>query len=665
MHFVAPFAPSAPRRDSGYDTVVEHVDPNAPEHEGDFFKFVTRPDITAPRWNIRKHNGSAISPGYWFVGPYQDPTQDERGGAWVGPHIYSGDGELVWSGVPEFKGFDAFDFRVSNVLGEDQISLMYRHENALVLDEGYEVVKRLGVNDVEDGEVNLNMHDVNFVNRGKSALLLKTIEKEATDEILENSGLGYDDGCRVRYYGFEELNATTGETLFSWSSEGHVGLEESYLTRNRKKRCRSDTGWDYIHANAIDKFPDGDYLLSGRHCNTIYKISHKDGSIVWRLAGSPSDSDQDGKGMSDFTFPEHFSGQHDVRVRAQNSSHTLISFLDNAEIPQAEPRTTNEFSRGFVLLLRTDRKPMTAEVVHKYNHPHGEYAPGRGSYQVLPGGNTFIGWTSYALHTEYDAHGNLVLEAQMLPKLKSYRSYKFPWIGRPRQPPDVHSVAIGSIDNETVITSVHVSWNGATEVGSWTLYKTDSNGTERELIAATHSRGFETGLLYEGYASHVIVEALDAQGDTLGESDVVATILSSKDLYNPAVLDEEAWLQSHALENGLLPSSSRARGALDSLISSPVTGFLLGMVVCAAVVLVIAAFWHGKETTAKVSGWWRKLLPRRDGRGWGREKDEEAVVFDGEEITLVDQKDDEGDGEEDVDEEVKEKERLRMKVEEG
>lgn len=52
------------------------------------------------------------------------------------------------------------------------------------------------------------------------------------------------------------------------------------------------------HGNSIEKLPDGDYLLSGRRTYAVYKISHKDGSIVWRLGGK----------KSDFKIDGHFSG---------------------------------------------------------------------------------------------------------------------------------------------------------------------------------------------------------------------------------------------------------------------------------------------------------------------------------------------------------------------
>ena len=64
------------------------------------------------------------------------------------------------------------------------------------------------------------------------------------------------------------------------------------------------------HANSVDKFPDGDYLFSGRHSDTVYKISHKDGSIVWRLSGRGENGN--------FELSDHFSGQHDAVSRRRD-----------------------------------------------------------------------------------------------------------------------------------------------------------------------------------------------------------------------------------------------------------------------------------------------------------------------------------------------------------
>lgn len=69
-------------------------------------------------------------------------------------------------------------------------------------------------------------------------------------------------------------------------------LDSTKRTGTFKEMCQDE--WEILHLNAIDKFDDGDYLLSARHMDAIYKISHKDGSIVWQLGGL----------KNDFEFPD-------------------------------------------------------------------------------------------------------------------------------------------------------------------------------------------------------------------------------------------------------------------------------------------------------------------------------------------------------------------------
>ena len=143
----------------------------------------------------------------------------------------------------------------------------------------------------------------------------------------------------------------------------------------------------------------------------------------------------------------------------------------------------------------------------------------------------------------------MIMQARMVPKpLSSYRSYKFPFVGKPLTPPDVHSAAFDTIDkngNPSALTLVHVSWNGATEVADWNLYKTDEDGDMiTALKVATAPReGFETAMMFNGYASNVVVEGLDKDGVSLGKSNIIST-LKPTNMSSVAVTKEFVWLQS-------------------------------------------------------------------------------------------------------------------------
>jgi hypothetical protein len=134
------------------------------------------------------------------------------------------------------------------------------------------------------------------------------------------------------------------------------------------------------HFNSVDKFPDGDFLVSSRHTSTIYKVSHTDGSIVWRLGGPDSDWILPTDGL--------FTRQHDARVHEVNATHTIISFFDNHFGFPGYSTKTKGHSRGLVVaLLANDRK---VEIVTKADHPRNKISESRGSNQILPNGNLFV-----------------------------------------------------------------------------------------------------------------------------------------------------------------------------------------------------------------------------------------------------------------------------------
>ena len=156
-------------------------------------------------------------------------------------------------------------------------------------------------------------------------------------------------------------------------------------------------------------------------------------------------------------------------------------------------------------------------------------------------------------------------------------------------PPDVHSVMVEN-GNESA-TIVHVSWNGATEVESWILYKSNRNGGSAEMIASSPRRGFETPLTYRGHAQYVFAEAIDREGTSLGTS-LVATTITTPDELHPAVVQQIQWLQDHP---ETVISSNAALGSVawepegPSVFSNPYTAFLSGVLFCLTIGLLLWA----------------------------------------------------------------------------
>jgi hypothetical protein len=263
------------------------------------------------------------------------------------------------------------------------------------------------------------------------------------------------------------------------------------------------------HSNSVDKNADGDYLLSSRYTDCIYKISGKDGHVMWRLGGKDSSFILDGF---------NFSKQHDARFLHENSTHTVLSFLDNAADPFSE---TSDYSSALIISLDTSATPMIARVTRRWERPNRQLSRLRGNFQLLPSGNAFICWSENSYISEHSPDGEVLFEAKFKShRFVTYRAYKFNFTGNPLEPPTLKAFVYGE-SPATSTTVLYVSWNGATEVKSWNFYRAEDS----ILIGSKFKTGFETTYHSQGYQKEVYVEALAADGRLLGTSSIESTVL--------------------------------------------------------------------------------------------------------------------------------------------
>jgi hypothetical protein len=177
------------------------------------------------------------------VAPYKALDQDQADRSWVGPHIYDGKtGELVWSGSLsfEFSKGNVEDFRISNVNGEYQMTLMSQMlARGVILDSSYQIIDRVQV----DKPNKINTHEFNFVENGTRALVIKAHGEYATKEMSKL--VGYDGECHAAFDGFAEFDTKTWKPTFDFRSYGKIGLDESSLTGGDiNKQCSGQ--WDFM-----------------------------------------------------------------------------------------------------------------------------------------------------------------------------------------------------------------------------------------------------------------------------------------------------------------------------------------------------------------------------------------------------------------------------------
>jgi hypothetical protein len=289
-----------------------------------------------------------------------------------------------------------------------------------------------------------------------------------------------------------ELDITTGEVLFEWSSLDHVSPDESVLPLDPGQAgsgYNSSDAWDYFHINSVDKDKNGDYIISARDACSVHKINGSDGSIVWRLGGKRSDFKL-GKD-AEFCF------QHHARFLDQHDDIEVISLYDNSahgtETGRGKEIHTAPTSSGKILHLNTTS--WTATLVQGYYPPDGLLSKSQGSTQVLPNKNVLVNWGSEGALTEFSPNGTAIFHAYVDSGFlgigaQNYRAYRYNWTGIPHEEPAIAAFSGGGA------TCIFVSWNGDTETTEWRFFGRGVNGdpsTDHEL-GRVRRRGFETSL---------------------------------------------------------------------------------------------------------------------------------------------------------------------------
>ncbi len=449
--------------------------------------FVSRPDLKLPPISVRRY-GRLPSGGYIFL---NTPTSGPgTGGAVVLDHA----GELVWFG-PNTTDAHKQDVNVQILNGEPvltwwqgRIVLGHGEGTAVIADSSYQVKHAIRMHN----GLKADLHEFVITPQGTAL-----IDAWRTHSGVDLSAFG---GPRKGYIFsgvFQEIDIATGKLLFEWDSYdpagAHVPLSETHMTLGRQGYAAYP--FDYFHINSIYPTADGHFLVSGRHTWTVYKVSRADGSILWRLNGR----------NSDFTMGpgSPFMWQHHVRPYGASE----LTIFDNGS---ASPYLPEE-KQSRALILNVDEASKQATLVRAVTHPGAKVlATGLGSVQMLPGAGMFVDWGDACRFSQFAADGQLLLDGRMVRTAPSYRAFLHPWAGHPAEPP---AIAARHRDGGAI---VYVSWNGATEVASWTVF---AGRPGRLSKAATARRtGFETAIEVSHHVPHFAVQAHDATGRAMARS---------------------------------------------------------------------------------------------------------------------------------------------------
>ena len=444
----------------------------------------SRPDLKPPLVRIRTP-AHDTAPGYVFIAPKMVVAQ-------AGPMIMDNRGEVVWFKPLNTRGVT--DFRVQHYRGKPVLTWWRGHVSNVGVGDGWYVIYDTSyrpVAEVRPG--NGLVGDVHEFLITKNDTALFTVYHRLPADLSSVGGpkLGSIwDGI------VQEVDIATGRVLFEWHSYPQVGIAESYAPPPKAKAGAKAPPYDYFHMNSIEVEPNGNFLVSARNTHALYEIDRKTKKVLWRLGGKKSDFKM-GAGTN-------FAWQHDARRHADGT----ITIFDNGAAPPVE-----KFSR--VLVLRTSAKKAT--LVRSYHHPQRLLAPFEGNAQFLPNGNIVVGWGAQPYVSELSRTGALLFDAYFGDgkppgeDADSYRAYRFPWHGQPRDRPVV--VVAGD--------TAYSSWNGATDVVRWQVLAGPAAG-QLKPVQTVAKNGFETPIRLTKSAAFYAVKALGRDGKVLGTSEAVA-----------------------------------------------------------------------------------------------------------------------------------------------
>ena len=437
--------------------------------------FRSRPDLAPPPVEVETP-AQETSPGLLFLAPKRTVQQ-------AGPMILDDQGHVVYFRPLDTKG--VADFKVQTYDGRPVLTWWRgRAEKGVgdgyfvIADESYRQIATVSAGNGLTGDI----HEFLITPRDTALIAIyRRLPRDLTS-------LGGPEEGEIFDGTVQELDIETGEVLWEWRSIEHVALEESNANVPPAEQGAAAAPFDYFHLNSIEEDTDGDLIMSARHTNAIYKVSKRDGRVVWRLGGK----------RSDFRMGEgaRFALQHDAR-RQPNGTLTLF---DNGPIKKG--------NRSRVLVLDLDEQTMRATLVRAIEHPDGLASETQGSAQFLPDGHIVVGWGSNPVVTEHDADGDVVLDVRFGGEgADSYRAFRAEWTGRPTDPPDL-ALADGV---------AYMSWNGATDVARWQLLAgPDPNELHPQTSRAR--AGFETAIPIRTAQPWVRVRALNERGRVLGTS---------------------------------------------------------------------------------------------------------------------------------------------------
>jgi hypothetical protein len=200
------------------------------------------------------------------------------------------------------------------------------------------------------------------------------------------------------YDGVIQTVTPTGELVGEWSTEDHVNLNE---TPTYRWESLDREPYDTTHVNSVEPLKNGDFIISLRHTDAVYRVDGATGALEWKLGGTPTPNSLQVVG-DPRAYP--LAAQHDARWLG----HGQLSVHDNGG--GAGPR---------VVIYRIGDG--VATYVDSYADPLATFSACCGSARKVAD-NWLVSWGGVPVVTEFDAEHRRVFLLSINGTGTSYRA---------------------------------------------------------------------------------------------------------------------------------------------------------------------------------------------------------------------------------------------------
>lgn len=301
----------------------------------------TRPSISIINGTIPK--------GFYFMVPYK--IKQAKGIQKLPIMVFNENGEILFYQYIDLVG--DFKLHPNGIMSYSCKSKIY------LMKDYFKVFDSISCNK----NIETDPHDFLILKNGHYVLLgyeFQTEDYSKYNFFLNKKKYG-SKKASVKYGVIQEFDEQK-KLVFNWSTKN------KFRVRDVDPFFLFDSlNVDFTHLNSVDADEEGDFIVSPRYFNEVFKVQKSTGNIVWRLGGK----------QNNFTFLNDtlpFVGQHDAKFTSKNTFTLFDNGFNKGALKHA--------ARALEYEINDSAK--TAKVIWSYSNPKKIISEGNGSVQSLP-----------------------------------------------------------------------------------------------------------------------------------------------------------------------------------------------------------------------------------------------------------------------------------------